>query len=460
MPRREERFSPESVLDTLAALDSPARWLVALSGGVDSCALLLAMVRIRDRLEAPLLAIHVNHGWDKDALAWEHHCQALCHRLEVSLIRETVNVEARAQESPEAMLRQLRYAALAKHIGPGDALLTAHHQEDQAETVLLNLLRGSGTDGLAAMPLARPLGRGMLVRPLLDWSRDSLRRFVEAEGTQWIEDPSNSDLRFDRNYLRREIMPLLTARWPAAAASLARSARLHSESRAMLYALADAILARCDQDGEVLDLGGFDPGDAPLFRLVLRRWVERSEGPIPPGARLDEFQRQVALKPKTGTAVMSWADWQVKQWGATLWLVAPGNRPVACPFARWTESNPLALGPEAGQLILDGVGLPGELSVGPYRADERIRIAPNRPGRRIREVLRDAGVPPWLRSAIPVLRDEKRPIAVGDWAVDADFAAWMSQRNARLTWRPHCSLLRIARGRAHAAHLAPRRLVS
>jgi len=197
-------FSPDPLLQQLLRYPQPPAYWVAYSGGLDSHVLLHALASLRGRLAAGIGAVHVNHGLQADALHWETHCRHVCEGLGVRYVPLRVTAAAAAGESPEAAARAARYTALADWLPERHCLLTAQHQDDQAETLLLQLLRGSGVHGLAAMPDMAVLGAGRHQRPLLAFSRAQLHHYAAAHRLDWIDDPSNTDTAFDRNYLRQQ----------------------------------------------------------------------------------------------------------------------------------------------------------------------------------------------------------------------------------------------------------------
>lgn len=213
--------------------------LVAFSGGPDSTALLLAVHELleesgRERLRA----VHVNHGLNAESGAWAEHCKARARALGISLACREVEVETDGK-GVEAAARRARYEALAELMKPGECLLTAHHQDDQWETLLLRMLRGTGIAGLTGIRERRRFGCGWLLRPLLEVSRKDLRAWLEHKGAAYIEDPSNRDTGFDRSFLREEVLPLLRSRWPGGGATAGRMARLAGETRELLRDLAE-----------------------------------------------------------------------------------------------------------------------------------------------------------------------------------------------------------------------------
>ncbi|TLY67762.1 MAG: tRNA lysidine(34) synthetase TilS, partial [Gammaproteobacteria bacterium] len=244
--RRSVAFGPRALSARLTELlpDFPqVPVCVAFSGGADSTALLGALAATR----APpleLRAIHIDHRLHPHSRRWSAHCARVARALAVPLTVLSATVAPLPGESLEAAARTVRYRRLGEALRDGEALLTAHHEDDQLETVLLQLLRGAGLAGIAAMPARAPLARGFLVRPLLAWSRQELVAYLRARGLEWIEDPMNSELRLDRNYLRARVLPAIRERWPAAATTVTRTARHAAEAQRLLDELGRADVAR------------------------------------------------------------------------------------------------------------------------------------------------------------------------------------------------------------------------
>ncbi len=240
----DPRGLPDDLAESLERLIPAwpdASLCIALSGGVDSVALLHAAREVTAHHGGlRLRALHVDHGLQPASLDWAAICRELCERLGVRCEVLELHLVPRKGESVEAEARTERYSALAAALEPGESLLTAHHADDQLETVLLQLFRGAGVAGLAAMPECAPLGPGHHLRPLLQVARVDLVAYAQALGLQWIEDPMNREARYDRSYLRHEVLPAILARWPAAARTVGRSARHLGEAQRLLEALAEA----------------------------------------------------------------------------------------------------------------------------------------------------------------------------------------------------------------------------
>src|SRR5690606_38380138 len=245
-------FSPDFLLQEFPfPAAHPRRVWVAYSGGLDSTVLLHALAARRDALPAPLHAVHVNHNLHPDSARWARDCQAVCDALDVPMESFAVTVGNGRGVSVEAAARDARYDVFRDLLEDDELLLTAQHQDDQLETFLLQAFRGAGPHGLAAMPRQAPFGRGRLCRPLLDFSRAELEAWARARGLEWLDDPSNAEARFARNFLRLEILPALRQRWPQLAATVSRSARHCAEAAWLLDEMAALDLAETGVEGAI-----------------------------------------------------------------------------------------------------------------------------------------------------------------------------------------------------------------
>lgn len=417
---------------------------LAFSGGLDSSVLLHLLSEIRTRLPMPIRALHVHHGLQAGADAWERHCAARCRELAIPYRSLQVELPALAGESLEARARELRYQALAAELGEGDLLLTAQHQDDQAETLLLQLLRGAGPAGLAAMPARARCGAGWLLRPLLDCSRSELEAYARARGIGWVEDPSNQDPRFDRNFLRHEVMPLLRRRWPAVAATLARSARLSAELSELGGELAAQDLAACVGAGPGrLSVGALRALPAPRVRNLLRHWVQR-QGGTPPGSRhLQRLLDECLDSRPDAQPLVRWADQEVRRFGGELFLLEP--LPPHDPGRRleWPDQTPLRLPAGLGELVLEPVeaGISARrwaaarVEVRFRQGGERCRPAGSAHHRRLKELMRVWGIPPWERERIPLVYLDGELAAIPDHLWCEPFDAPAGARALLPRWR-------------------------
>jgi len=434
-------FSHSSLADVLhrLGLSSATPLTVAFSGGLDSCVLLHALDRLREPLALTLRAVHVDHGLHAHSAHWARQAQQTCAQLNIPCTVERVQVTQIRGHGLEDAARRARYAALARHVGPGGVLLTAHQADDQAETVLLQLLRGTGVHGLAAMPAMTPFHQGRLARPLLDFTRAQLAAWAGQENLQWIDDTSNQDLRFSRNYLRQQIFPLLEAHWPEASRRIAHSAGMAAEAAELLDELAETDWHGCRGAEGRLSVSALRGLTPPRRRNLVRYWLRRQGFLTPTAMHLDQVLAQVTRDPPSNRAVIRWPGTEVCRYRDELMA----QKPRIEPDSRWRTGWNL---PDA--LEIPGVGL---LRAEPVRGDglsqERIERVPlivglrqggeicRLPGRahhhKLKKLLQEAGIPPWERQRLPLVYVNGELVAIGDRWVCEPYAA----RGDELGWK-------------------------
>ena len=421
-----------SLLRSSAGFAPPTAYCVALSGGLDSSVLLHALARAWHDGLPPLRAVHVNHGLQAGAEAWAEHCRRFCAGLGVELSILRVDARARAGDSPEAAARRARYRALAEALAANEALLTAHHRDDQAETLLLQLLRGAGPRGLAAMPPARRLGAGLLLRPLLDYERAELETYARQHALAWVEDPSNREQAFERNFLRHQVMPLLRQRWPGLGKTLARSARACAEAAALNEALAAQDMPAAP--GAVLPLARLRTLPAARRRNVLFHWLQQQGAVLPSAAQMAQLERIITAAEDAMPRV-DWGEWVVWRYRDALHLLTRAETLPLHGELDWDGRTPLPL-PGLGRLEsrpVRGQGLRaeclrGHLQIRFRRGGERCRPRGQAHHRPLKKLLQDAGVPPWQRWRIPLLFiDDQLAAVIGHWPCEP-FAVRQAQQ--------------------------------
>lgn len=442
------RFGSDVVRELLDPLPAARRYWVGFSGGADSTALLLALHGARRDLTSPLVAVHFDHGLQDASSRWKDHCEAFCAERGIPFRSVSLHVRRGGRDSPEEAARAARYGAVADLLAEDEMFLTAHHAEDQAETLFLNLMRGSGLDGLAGIPRVRSLGKGWVGRPLLDVPRDALRDFLVENHIEWQEDPSNDDTAFDRNYLRRELFPLLETRWPGVAKRMVRTARLARQSTDALAAFIEDRSGDALADRVCLSLAFLHSFDHELRALVLRQWLRRHEVPALPEVRLVHFLEQLESANPGNEAEAAWSGWQLKRFRERLWLHRRGPA-FLCDDKPWPSGMSLPLGADAGRYRLLGpeTPIPAGWRAGPRTPGGRLRAFHDGPSRKIKDILREAGVPPWLRLGFPVLYWDDEPVAVGDWVLGHRLRDWLAANGLELEWQPADPVLKRARPR-------------
>ncbi|WP_323137532.1 tRNA lysidine(34) synthetase TilS [Dyella subtropica] len=429
---------PDPLADRLrqALRDRPDGPLcVAFSGGPDSTALLHALAQLREARVRQLRAVHVDHGLHPDSGRWAEQARRYCSVLELDCTVLRVNVDVHSGEGLEAAARHARYAAMADALRAGEWLMLGHHREDQAETVLLKLLRGGGPEGLGGMREIRSLGQGQLWRPLLTTPRAVLRGYVERHHLPVIDDPSNADIRLSRNYLRNEILPRLAQHWPHAVDSILHSA---THSRAAADALRVQWMAELehlrDPATDSLDAKAWLALPAAMREPLLDHWLHARGLTAPTFAQRRQIERQVGEARAGRLPCIHWPGTDLHVWKDRLWALPP-RPPIPEDWqARW-QGEALAL-PDGGMLEWSGPPLSVPLIVRLRRGGERIRPAGDRHTRELRDLFQKATMPPWQRAACPLIYADGELIAVADrWRSDPG-DTWFRQAGGEPCWRP------------------------
>lgn len=426
-------MTPDDLMQRLEQLEGgrqPARYLVAFSGGLDSTVLLHALCRANAGRGPIIVAVHVNHGLQPDAARWERHCAEFAERLGVLYESRSIEIAPFDRRGLEAAAREQRYGVLAALVQPGDHVLTAHHEEDQAETLLLNLMRGSGSAGLAGIGPVQPFGEGLLLRPLLGVPRRELEGYAAAHALAWCEDPSNIDTRFDRNFLRREILPALRRRWPAVSARLARSAELLAEANALQAELAALDLAALGGDPARLDSDALRRLSPARQKNVLRYAIRRLGLPAAPATRLKQAVRELLPARPDAQPLVRWPGGELRRHRRTLYILPPVAYELpAESLVLPADGRPLPLGGALGSLRLERAGtetdgidpqLVGDGLQVRFRAGgEVLRPAGRAHTQRVKKLLQERGVVPWMREFVPLVYAGGKLVAVADlWVAE------------------------------------------
>jgi tRNA(Ile)-lysidine synthase len=401
------RPSTNPILNAVAKIPPGQALALAYSGGVDSEVLLHALATQATKKSWALRVLHVNHQLHPEADAWASHCRehAKTYRLPCEVLR--ITLPSSTSTGIEAAARTLRYAALQAHLAPQETLLTAHHLDDQAETLLLQLLRGAGPEGLSAMPEVRALGDDhSLLRPLLSCTREEITAYASLHQLSWIDDHSNTDTRFDRNYLRHEIMPKLQARWPAAHRTLARAATHCAALTTLQTQYIQPAL------GEIL---GYHPGSLSLPHLMRHTRVEQAalmrfffkqhNEPACTTAQLETLLDQCAGAAPDRQPALKLTHHIVKRYQSHLYLVPKDRLAIDPTWSTWWDlTTPLLLpspliplSPSAFQHYK------APLLVRFRQGGERIQLAGKSHTQSLKKLWQADHTPPWERAITPLL---------------------------------------------------------
>ncbi len=416
---------------TLATYSGVSRWWIGFSGGLDSTVLAASMAALK-RPE-PVHCVYINHGLSAHAQAWQQHCAAMCAQWGLVFTAIDVTVVP-AGEGIEAAARAARYQAFAELLQEGDGLLLGHHLDDQAETLLLRLMRGAGVDGLGGIRPQRRLAQARIFRPLLSYTRQQLEVQAKSMKLQWIEDDSNTDLQFDRNYLRHAVMPALKERWPNVQRQWQRSMDLCNQTSELLFELAKEDLERAEPKQEVLGQSLDLPALRRLSRArranLLRYWLLQAEQGVPEQAHLEQLEIQLVGGREDAQPQVGWGNVLLRRFQDRLyWLPAVAQAPSEA--IHWNGQTPLRWGDWL--LTLEpvpsgGWSLPPEgVLIRTRIAGERCQPSWRQRSQTLKKLLQETGVEPWLREQLPMVTSTAGElIAVADlwscqgWQADSD----------------------------------------
>lgn len=415
-------IAPLLSINSLALLQRYTKLIVGYSGGLDS-SVLLHLLASNSLLKDRLIAVHINHGLSPNALHWQEHCQKFCSNLNIPLTTHSVHFNRSANIEEEA--RAARYTVFSNLLDENDCLLLGHHLNDQAETVLLQLFRGAGVDGLAGMQEFSTLGKGTIARPFLTQSREQLEEYALANKLRWIEDESNEDLSYSRNYLRQQVMPLLTKKWPGVVGNLARTAIHCRQAKAALYELAM-------QDCPELEVATSSLGLESLKKLpeariinVFRLWLRKNQLKQPSAAIFKRLVHELLWSSQDATPLISWGNISVRRYQDHIYLEQQ-QKINLLEEVEWSQfPNPCFLGDGLMKLSASQTK-EGFKPVG----DHPIKIKFRQGGERIvlhgqtkqlKKLFQEWGVPTWLRDRIPLLFVGEQLAVVVGYAVSDVF---------------------------------------
>ncbi len=401
--------------------------VLAYSGGLDSTVLL----HLAGSAALPgLKAVHVHHGLQAQADAWAAHCQQQCATLGVPLALLRVSIASDDPQGPEAAARAARYAALAQHLSAGAVLLTAHHQQDQAETLLLRLLRGTGVEGMAAMRALTPFAQGQLWRPLLGVPKSALKSYADEHGLRWIEDPHNAQPRFARSWLRADVMPLLRTRVPQADALFARAAQHAGEAAITLAEVAEQDLATARLPGGALSIRQLQQLRAARCDASVRHWLGQCGLPAPTFDMMEKLHSEIFAARPDAEPLLAWPGGEFRRYRDALHASAPLAAEPGAWCADWNASGILMLPPGCGVLRSHETAVPRDsiLTVRFAQGGERIKTRGREHHKTLKLLAQEAGIPPWVRRRMPLLFEGAELLSVA--------GIWEAAGAPRLHW--HC----------------------
>jgi len=420
----------KSVEDRLNKLESIKHVVIAFSGGVDSHVLLHICRQLKSQFKAiHFQAIHIDHGLQQNSKDWVAHCEKVSSQLKVDFLSVEVDAVNKG-DGPEQTARKARYKALLKHTSKQTLVFTAQHQDDQAETLLLQLLRGCGVQGLASMPALDNFGLGFIARPFLQQPQQSIIDYARQNNLSWIDDPSNQDISLDRNYLRHEVIPLIKKRWPAFSSTTSRTARLCAETNDVLETVAEDYLSK--QDEKILEIEKIQSLSDDFQRIILRHWLRQNNIQNPSLKIILEIQKAVIAADIDKTPLVQWADTQIRRYNNKLYLLGILKQPLEGLAANFIEGEyklPHSLGSlkvtkNLGKGIKAVNWEQSKPEVRFRRGGERIKLFGREGTKKLKSLLHENKVLPWVRDSLPLIFIDNELVAIADlWIAEAFLAA-------------------------------------
>jgi tRNA(Ile)-lysidine synthase len=434
----------ESVAARLAPhLPPHSNILIGLSGGMDSVVLLHLLQSIAPRFQFQLSALHVHHGISSNADAWAEFCIKLCAQYAIPLQVERVDIAPlRDEHGVEAAARKLRHAVFLKQVC--DFVALAHHADDQAETLMLQLLRGAGVKGVSAMPGLKPANLQMhaTVRPLLDVSRELLHDYATQNGLSWIEDESNTDVRYPRNFLRHRILPELEARFPQYRETLARSAQHFAEASQLVDELAQLDASHA-LDGETLDVNVLRLLSHVRAKNLLRYFLHVRGAVMPQSVQLDDMLRQLCDAREDAAVCVSFGEWEVRRYQDRVYAMRAQSDFDSAAVLVWAGEGELlwsAMGAKIMFSTASGIGISLDklkgaiISLRLRSGGESLRLHSKGANRSLKNILQEKNVPPWQRERLPLLYCGDELVAIIGVAIHADYQANEGEKSLLVSW--------------------------
>lgn len=401
---------------------------IAYSGGLDSHVLLSLCHELHQELLLKLHVIHINHGISTHAEIWAEHCAHVCDEYGIHYHERVIQLECKKGESLEDIARKKRYALFAEYLNQNDILLTAHQQDDQAETVLTQLMRGAGLKGLSAMPSIKPFANGYHARPLLFFPRSSLEDYAYAKQLKWIEDESNQNTQFSRNFIRHDILPLLKTRWPTVTKTLSRSAKHCARAQELLNInMLERLSSLKGTHEKTLSVSKLLQLNHEQQKLMLRAWIEQFQYPVPSEKKLTAIQQNVLHAGFDRMPCVKWQQVEVRRYRDNLYLQLALSKHDDTQVLTWNMKQPLVI-PGLGILRAKNVlgqGLKSDIkqvSVQFRRGGEVLHLG-KRGHHTLKNLFQEWGVPSWMRTRIPLITIKDKVVNVTGYFVDSHYCA-------------------------------------
>lgn len=411
-------FSSTTLSESIQRLTDATNFVIGFSGGLDSTVLLHAFMRLaEEQSNITVRAIHVHHGLSQHADAWAEHADTIAKKFNVTCIVKQVDANSSTGQSPENIARSVRYNAFSEELEENECLVTAHTKDDQAETLFLQLLRGAGPKGLAGMPALTGFGKGFHLRPLLNVTRSELEAYAKKNKLEWIEDDSNIDRRFDRNYLRHEIFPLMKKRWPGLLTTCQRVSQNAAEAAELLHEFAkNDLVALQGSQPDTLSANKLKQLSSSRQRNAIRAWLQECKLTLPSRKKLIKIQTDVLQSRHDAMPLVSWQGAEIRRYRDdvyALFPILPHDPTVIIP---WDPSSsielPNGLGVITPEMVKDT--RLEKVTIRFRTSGERCQLPGRKGTHRLKKLFQEWHIPPWQRNRIPLIYDgDKLRIILG-----------------------------------------------
>ena len=431
-------LSKEDFYSFLTACPDSNKYWIACSGGMDSCVLLHLFYLNKDRIKQDIEVIYVNHKLQKKNDEWEVFCEHLCQSYGLKFSGLKLTALRPKEKSVEEWAREQRYNLIAECIGNDDILFTAHHQDDQIETFFLHVLRGSGPRGLVSMPVIREFSKGYLVRPLLDITRCELHDYAKQHKLEWHNDPSNQDSRFNRNFLRNEILPLIQGRWPSYRKSVNRLIRHQQEVKLLLDEIAEEDFKKTYiQTTRGIDLNQISSLSDSRKKNLISFWLKKLDFNLPGSKHLEQILTDIFTASEDSNPCVNWDGVQIRRYRNVMYAIEPMSEHNFSEKYQWDLKKSLQVlddsliaSPVRGKGLTKKCIKDDIVEIRYRQGGEKIHPQNQNISKTVKQLFQEKGVLPWYRDRIPLVYIEGQLALIPGLCIDEKFCA----KNNEVAW--------------------------
>ena len=404
--------------------------------------LLHALATIKNDIDPELIAVHINHGMSPEAELWENHCKEVTRNYAIKFQNYSVDLSQKSDKGIEAFAREKRYEVLGNLIRNNDLLLTAHHMDDQVETILLQLMRGCGPNGLVGMPQSRRFSKGLLLRPFLDYSKEEIHGYALNESLNWVEDESNKSNKYDRNFLRNKIIPELLMRWPGALKTVRRAAGHQAEARSLINEISKSDLENiCENGYRRIEIAEFDKLSDIRKKNTLRAWIKKNNMQSPSAQIIEKINTELVHANNDRNPCVKWKGCEVRRYREYIYIMRSLPAHDTSTSTIWDLKDPLILTSGCLKAVAcKGRGIKKDMlsknivEIRYRQGGEQLKPFGRREMHDLKKMFQEEGVLPWNRDRIPLIFYNNELIAVGDLWIEHKYATMQSEIAWQFEW--------------------------